>query len=119
MKAFTTTIAAAVLWAAAGSGSASASDPAVELVNEASSVAGCQRLSEVRGKSAWGGVFAAKSYDWALSQLKEQAAKAGATHVLLLNATSGYTGSNMLGVAYRCSTSGEMQTITIQESPRK
>jgi hypothetical protein len=79
-----------------------AADPEVALVNEASQVTGCERLAEVRGRSNWGGVFASKSYDWALGQMKERAVALGATHVLLLNATNGYTGSNMLGVAYRC-----------------
>lgn len=79
-----------------------AEDVNISLVNEASQVAGCERLAEVRGRSNWGGVFASKSYDWALGQMKERAVALGATHVLLLNATNGYTGSNMLGVAYRC-----------------
>ena len=74
----------------------------IALVKEASQVAGCERIAEVRGKSAWGGVFAVKSYDWALSQMKQRAASQGATHVLILDASSGYMGSNMLGVAYKC-----------------
>lgn len=88
--------------AAAAAAPALAASTDVALVNDASQVAGCERLAEVRGRSNWGGVFASKSYDWALGQLKERAVALGATHVLLLNATNGYTGSNMLGVAYRC-----------------
>lgn len=117
MKAFT--IAAAILLAALTPAPAFASDPDVELVNEASSMAGCERLSEVKGSSAWGGLVTNMAYNRALAQMKQRAEKAGGTHVLLLNVSSGPAGSNMLGVAYRCSTPGEMQTITIQESPRK
>lgn len=91
---------------------AAAAAPDIALVNEASSLTGCERLSEIKGSSSWGGVFAAKSYDWALSKLKERAAALGGTHVLLLNATSGYTGSNMLGVAYRCPVGPETKPAT-------
>lgn len=49
----------------------------------------------------------------------EEATTLGATHVLLLNATSGNTGSNMLGMTYPCPPPGELQEITIEESPRK
>lgn len=93
---------AAVTAATAIAAPALAADPTVELVNDASQVAGCERLAEVKGSSAWGGVVTNMAYNRALSQLKEKAAKAGASHVLLLNVSSGYTGSNMLGVAYRC-----------------
>lgn len=89
--------------AAAAATPALAASPDVALVNDASQVAGCERLAEVRGRSNWGGaLFAAKSYDWALADMKERAAKLGATHVLLLHGASGFTGSNMLGVAYKC-----------------
>lgn len=100
-------------------GPAFAADQGVELVNESSAVAGCERLSEVKGSSAWGGVVTNMAYNRALAQLKQRAAKAGGTHVLLLNVSSGPMGSNMLGVAYRCPAPGDMQTIIIQESPRK
>jgi len=96
--------AAATLMALAGP-SANAADADVALVNDAASVAGCERLSEVKGSSAWGGVVTNMAYNRALAQLKARAAKAGGTHVLLLNVSSGHMGSNMLGVAYRCTAS--------------
>lgn len=93
---------AAVTAATAIASPALAADPTVELVNDASQVAGCERLAEVKGSSAWGGVVTNMAYNRALSQLKERASKAGGSHVLLLNVSSGPMGSNMLGVAYRC-----------------
>lgn len=93
---------AAIFAATAIAAPALAADANVELVNEASQVSGCERIAEVKGSSAWGGVVTNMAYNRALAQLKEKAAKAGASHVLLLNVSSGYMGSNMLGVAYRC-----------------
>lgn len=81
---------------------AAAAEAEIALVNESSAVAGCERLAEVKGSSAWGGVVTNMAYNRALAQLKARAAKAGGTHVLLLNVSSGHMGSNMLGVAYRC-----------------
>lgn len=74
----------------------------VELVNDTAAMASCERLGEVRGSSKLGGLLMAKAYDKALSQMKTGAAKLTGTHVLLLNAQSGHSGANMLGVAYRC-----------------
>ncbi len=79
-----------------------AADSTIALVNEASSLSACERLSEVKGSSAWGGLVTNMAYNRALAQLKTRTAKAGGTHVLLLNVSSGPAGSNMLGVAYRC-----------------
>lgn len=101
MTALTHTITAAALSTVLAT-SATAADAAIELVNEASAVSNCERLAEVRGSSAWGGIVTNMAYNRALSQMKERAAKAGGTHVLLMNVSSGYSGSNMLGVAYRC-----------------
>jgi hypothetical protein len=80
-----------------------AADSQVELAPDASAVASCQRLGEVRGSSLMGGLLASAAYNRALAQMKSRAAKLGATHVVLLNGTSGMGGSNMLGVAYKCS----------------
>lgn len=95
------TIGSAVL-AIIMAGPALAADAEIALVNDTSSLAGCERLSEVKGSSAWGGIVTNMAYNRALDQLKARAAKAGGTHVLLLNVSSGPAGSNMLGVAYRC-----------------
>lgn len=102
MKQNTTALTAATLIAIMAASSAYAEGSGIELVNEASSVARCERLSEVKGSSAWGGLVTNMAYNRALAQLKERAAKTGATHVLLLNVSSGPMGSNMLGVGYRC-----------------
>lgn len=76
----------------------------VQLVSDPASVAKCERLGEVKGSSAWGGVLTNMAYNKALAQMKAKAGKLGATHVQLLNGTSGWSGSNMLGIAYRCPT---------------
>jgi uncharacterized protein YbjQ (UPF0145 family) len=81
---------------------ASASDAQVALVKDETAVAGCERLTEIKGSSAWGGMVQNMAYNRALSQLKARAEKLGATHVLLLDVSSGTMGSNMLGVAYKC-----------------
>lgn len=82
--------------------SAGAKDGGVALVKDETTVSGCERLAEVRGSSAWGGVVQIMAYNRALAQLKARAEKLGATHVLLMDVSSGPMGSNMLGVAYRC-----------------
>lgn len=74
---------------------------AVQLT-DSSGVTGCERITDVKGSSAWGGMLTNMAYNRALNQLKARAAQAGGTHLVLLNASSGFTGSNMLGVAYRC-----------------
>lgn len=97
MKQFGFALAAAALCG----GTANASE-AVALVNDASSVSSCERLAEVKGSSALGGLVTNMAYNRALAQLKDRAAKVGGTHVVLMNVSSGPMGSNMLGVAYRC-----------------
>lgn len=84
-----------------------AADTDIALANDASSLSACERLSEVKGSSAWGGIVTNMAYNRALAQLKQRAAKAGGTHVLLLNVSSAPMGSNMLGVAYKCAPAAE------------
>lgn len=93
---------------------ATAANQEIALVNDAASVASCERLAEVKGSSAWGGVVTNMAYNRALAQLKDRAAKAGGTHILLLNISSGPMGSNMLGVAYKCPPSNNAPTAPIQ-----
>lgn len=94
--------AALVLTLALMSDSASAGTAEVSLVNDAAAVSTCERVGEVRGSSMMGGILTNAAYGRALEQMKKRAAKLGATHVQLLNASSGYAGSNMLGVAFKC-----------------
>jgi hypothetical protein len=74
----------------------------IQLAADAASVAACERLGEVKGSSAWGGMVTNMAYNRALAQLKSRAGKLGGSHVVLLNVSSGFAGSNMLGVVYRC-----------------
>lgn len=74
----------------------------LRLVNDSAAVAGCERLGEVNAKSLLGGAMANMGYDRALKKAKADAVKLGATHLQLLNISKGMTGSNILGVAFRC-----------------
>jgi hypothetical protein len=77
----------------------------VELVSDPTTMTKCERLGEVRSNSLLGGMMTGVGYQKALEGLKKKAAKLGATHLQLLNANAGYAGSNMLGIAFRCSPS--------------
>lgn len=81
---------------------AQAAEPDVLLVGEATEVQGCQRLGEVASSSLLGGLMASQGRTRAIASLKEKAKALGGTHIHLLSSNSGYAGSNMLGVAYRC-----------------
>lgn len=97
------TMAATIMFAAVCS-VAVAAESTVELAPDSAAVAQCTRLAEVKGSSAWGGMLTNMAYNRALNSLKSRAAKLGATHLLLLSASSGFSGSNMLGIAYKCPT---------------
>lgn len=72
------------------------------LVGDQAAVAQCERIGEVRGSSALGGMLTNMAYRRALAQLKARARAAGATHILVVDISSGFAGSNMIGQAYRC-----------------
>ena len=72
------------------------------IVKDESSVAACEYLGEVKGSSAWGGLVTNMAYNRARDSLKKKALALGATHVVLLDSSSGPMGSNMLGNAYKC-----------------
>ncbi|MBP7650882.1 MAG: DUF4156 domain-containing protein [Phenylobacterium sp.] len=74
------------------------------IVKDESSVAGCEYLGEVKGSSAWGGLVTNMAYNRARDGLKKRALALGATHVVLLDSSSGPMGSNTLGNAYKCPT---------------
>ncbi len=103
---------AAVLLASADAAIADTGE--VVLVGDASEVRGCQRLGEVAASSLLGGVLASQGRKHTITTLKERAKALGATHIQLLSSNTGYAGSNMLGVAYRCATSA---TDSAQPSP--
>lgn len=78
---------------------------AVRVVKDSAMVAGCQRLTEVRGSSLMGGILASAGYDSALDEMKTKTVTAGGSHLLLFDLTSGQTGANGFGEAYRCEAS--------------
>jgi hypothetical protein len=49
-----------------------------------------------------GGILASAAYDSALNEMKEKVAAGGGNHLLLFDLTTGYTGANGYGEAYRC-----------------
>lgn len=74
----------------------------VTLVRETSMVAGCQVLGQIHGNSVLTGVAQAQGYENMMTDMKNQAAARGGTHVLLLDVSSGYASNNALGQVYRC-----------------
>lgn len=76
----------------------------VVVVRDYAAVANCQALGEVSASSSLGGVFQDASYKKVLRQIKERAAALGGTHLQLVDSASGFTGSRMLGTAYKCPT---------------
>jgi len=74
------------------------------IVKDESTVASCEFLGEVKGSSAWGGLVTNMAYNRARDALKKRAREIGATHIVLLDSSSGPMGSNMLGNAYKCAT---------------
>lgn len=74
----------------------------VVLTKDTNVVARCQNLGQIHTSSFMGGIMHSQGYENALVDLKNRAAARGATHVLLMDVSSGYTGSNVLGDAYRC-----------------
>jgi hypothetical protein len=82
---------------------AQAAPPAdIIIVKDEATVATCEFLGEVKGSSAWGGLVTNMAYNHARDALKKRAGRLGATHVVLLDSSSGPAGSNMLGNAYKC-----------------
>jgi hypothetical protein len=77
----------------------------LQLVNDSAAVTGCDRLGEVNASSLLGGAMANMGYERTLRKAKADAVKLGATHLQLLNISKGMTGSNVLGVAFRCPSS--------------
>jgi len=74
---------------------------AIPVVKEAPSPQ-CADLGEVRAASLLGGVMIKVAYTKALNGIKRRAQELGATHVLLIDSSSGYGGTNMMGRALRC-----------------
>jgi hypothetical protein len=73
------------------------------IVRDHGQVASCERLGEVRGSSLLGGVMTNVAYGRAMDQMKRRATALGATHIEIIDVSSGFAGSNALGTAYRCS----------------
>jgi hypothetical protein len=76
--------------------------PDIVIVRDSGVVTGCEALGEVRASSLLGGALTNMAYSRVLNSIKKRARDMGATHVVLVDSSSGFAGSNMLGQAYRC-----------------
>jgi hypothetical protein len=72
------------------------------LVRDQATVKNCQRLGAVRANSLLTGIVSAQGYDNLITDLKNQTAALGGTHVLVFDFTSNYASNNAAGDAYRC-----------------
>lgn len=89
--------------ALAGLTATAAHGESVRIVRDQAAVAGCDRLSEVRGSSLLGGAFGSGiGYDNMISEMQEKAAAANGNRLLLIDTHSGMTGARGIGEAYRC-----------------
>jgi len=70
-------------------------------IAEAPEVSRCKFISDVQGSSGWGNLAASIGIQNARNEAIEQAATAGATHVVWTSAW-GFMGSSATGKAYRC-----------------
>lgn len=89
--------------ALAVSGCASSGQTSLPAVQEADDamVTGCSFLGEVHGTSGWGGLAASVGIENAKKEALRKAAKKGATHVVWMNISGGFSPS-VSGKAYKC-----------------
>jgi hypothetical protein len=75
----------------------------VVVVSDRSAVASCRNLGQIYTQSLWGGAGATDiANDNALTELKNEAADRGATHVLLVIPSNSLRATNLIGDGYRC-----------------
>ncbi len=65
------------------------------------SVESCQYLGDVQGSSGFGGLAATQGMENSKVEAKEGAAQLGATHIVWMNISGGYSPS-VFGKAYKC-----------------
>jgi hypothetical protein len=75
----------------------------VLLVSDGNAVASCQKLGRVHSRSLLSGIGASGiAYNNALTELKNEAADRGATHVMLVDTSNSLGMTKMVGDVYRC-----------------
>jgi Domain of unknown function (DUF4156) len=75
----------------------------VVLVSDGNTLASCQKLGQVHSRSLLSGIGASGiAYNNALTELKNEAADRGASHVMLVDTSSSLRVTKMIGDAYRC-----------------
>lgn len=84
-------------------GCAIAPTAAASRVQEADSqmVLSCKYVGDVQGSSGWGNLAASAGMENAKNEAREKAAQLGATHVVWVNITGGYS-PYASGKAYKC-----------------
>jgi hypothetical protein len=71
--------------------------------SDGSSLESCKFLGTFNGSSGWGNLAQSTGMKNAQNDVRDQAAEAGATHLVWTNINGGYA-PNVSGKAYRCST---------------
>ncbi|WP_157928863.1 DUF4156 domain-containing protein [Pararhizobium haloflavum] len=75
----------------------------VEITSAPFEVEGCERLGTVEGNhNLFGGAMVAIAIEAAENQMKNDAAAMGGNTILMTRSSSGWSGANMAGTAYRC-----------------
>ena len=90
--------------ALSGCVSTTPADNAVRLVGSQQAIDGCQYLANVQGnQNMMGGMLlAGAAYKDALNQMKRKTVDAGGNTLFIVTASTGMTGANAIGDAYRC-----------------
>ena len=70
-------------------------------ISDPAGVSGCKMVADVHGSSGWGNLAASTGMQNAKNEALEQAASAGATHIVWTNVAGGYS-PFATGKAYRC-----------------
>jgi len=82
---------------------ATSPSPGASAVRDADerTVANCTFVRSVSGTSGWGNLAASAGIENAKNEAREQAAHAGATHIVWMSVAGGYS-PNVSGSAYKC-----------------
>lgn len=82
--------------------SLSAAGAQVIVVNDISSVSGCEHVGHVSGGSGWGGLASNVGYRRAVESMRSETAEVGGTHVVINASYASWGGGHAEGEGYRC-----------------
>lgn len=77
---------------------------AVQIVGTPQAIQGCRFIKNVRGdQNMLGGyLLAGAAYEDAIRQMKKRTVEAGGNRLYVITASTGLTGANAMGDAYKC-----------------